>query len=102
LARRAGYRETFKKSYPATPILFVDAGDFTGDPGVPGQRQTDALITAMGVLGYQVANVSQRELQHGYDVFMERRARGNSVAFISANVVWQDTGAPVVDPTAVR
>jgi cytochrome c554/c'-like protein len=62
--------------------------------------QTDALIEGMNALGYKVANLSQRELSHGYDVFLERRKKAR-FEFISANVVWQDSGEPIVSPTTV-
>jgi hypothetical protein len=68
---------------------------------VAGQKQTDALVEAMNALGYQAVNLSERELSHGYEAFRERRAKA-SFSFVSANVVWQDTGEPVADPTAVR
>jgi cytochrome c554/c'-like protein len=62
--------------------------------------QTDALIEGMNALGYRVSNLSQRELAHGYDVFLERQKKAR-FEFISANVVWQDTGEPLVAPTTV-
>ncbi len=63
--------------------------------------QTDALIEGMNALGYQVVNLSQRELQHGYEAFEARRKKGQ-FELVSANIVWQDTGEPVVAPTTVR
>src|SRR2546426_8895432 len=62
--------------------------------------QTDALIEGMNALGYKVANLSLRELSHGYDVFLERRKKAR-FEFVSANVVWQDSGEPIVAPTTV-
>jgi Cytochrome c554 and c-prime len=81
-------------------VLFVDAGDFTGDLGVPGEKQTEALIDGMNLLGYKVAALSQRELNHGWDAFQARRGR-SKFPFVSANIVWQDTGALIVDPYVV-
>lgn len=63
--------------------------------------QTEALIEGMNALDYQVANLSQRELQHGYDALVRRRKQAR-FELISANLVWQDTGLPVVAPTTVR
>jgi len=63
--------------------------------------QTDALIEAMNGLGYQVANLSQRELLHGYDAFLKWKKQAR-FELVSANLVWQDTGEPVVAPTTVR
>lgn len=79
----------------------MDAGDFTGDDTVPGRRQTEALIEGMNALGYEVANLSQRELAHGYEAFVQRKAAAR-FEFISANLVWQDTGEPIAPPTTVR
>ena len=78
----------------------MDAGDFSGDPTTPGKMQTDALIEGMNALGYKVANLSLRELSHGYDAFLERRKKAR-FEFVSANVVWQDSGEPIVAPTTV-
>jgi Cytochrome c554 and c-prime len=78
-------------------VLYADAGDFTGDPTPPGQKQTDAIIDGMNQIGYRVAGFSQRELAHGWEVFQARRTRAK-FTFVSANIVWQDTGEPVVDP----
>lgn len=81
--------------------MFVDAGDFTGDAGTPGRMLTAALIDGMNRLGYTVANLSRREFLHGYDTFLERRSK-LEFPLISANLVWQDSGKPVVDPTHIE
>lgn len=78
----------------------MDAGDFTGDPNVPGRMQTEALIEGMNALGYKVANLSLRELSHGVDVFLERQKKAQ-FEFVSANLVWQDSGEPFVAPATV-
>lgn len=62
--------------------------------------QTEGLIEGMNALGYKVANLSLRDLAHGYDVFLGRRKKAQ-FEFISANLVWQDSGEPVVAPTTV-
>ncbi len=62
--------------------------------------QTDALIDGMNALGYRVANLSLRELSHGYDVFLDLRKKAR-FEFVSANIVWQDSGEPIVAPTTV-
>ncbi|MFQ5878377.1 MAG: multiheme c-type cytochrome [Acidobacteriota bacterium] len=63
--------------------------------------QTDALIEGMNALDYRVVNLSPTELRHGYGVLRERMEEAR-FEFISANLVWQDTGEPLVAPTAVR
>lgn len=90
----------FHEQYPDVPVIYADAGDFTADPGVPGERQTDTLIEAMNRLGYQVAALGQRELGLGWEAFAARRSKAK-FPFVSANMVWQDTGQPVVDPFLV-
>jgi hypothetical protein len=90
----------FQEKYPGVPVLYVDAGDFTGDPTVPGQRQTDALIEAMNQMGYKVAALGLRELAQGWEPFAARRAKAK-FPFVSANIVWQDTAEPVVDPFVI-
>ncbi|HYV85678.1 MAG TPA: multiheme c-type cytochrome [Patescibacteria group bacterium] len=81
-------------------MISIDAGDFTGDPTPPGQKQTDAIVEGMNQMGYRVAGFSQRELAQGWDAFQARRTRAK-FPFVSANIVWQDTGEPVVDPFVV-
>ena len=79
----------------------MDAGDFTGDLDDPGRMQTDALIEGMNALGYAVVHMSQRELSHGYDEFIKRRDRAQ-FDFVSANIVWQDSGETLVEPYVIR
>jgi hypothetical protein len=78
----------------------MDTGDFTGDDTHPGRLQTDALIEGMNALGYRVSNLGTRELLHGWEAFRERQSRAK-FEFVSANIVWQDTGDPVVAPATV-
>jgi hypothetical protein len=79
----------------------VDAGGFTGDANVAGRMQTDALIEGMNTLGYQISNLSTLEFSHGIDAFRAWQEKAD-FEFISANIVWQDTGEPVMAPTAIR
>lgn len=79
----------------------MDSGDFTGDDTTPGRTQTEALIEGMKALDYQVANLSQRELAHGHEAFLRRKAAAG-FEFVSANLVWKDTGEPITAATAVR
>jgi len=77
--------------------MFVDAGDFTGDDDVPGRRQTAALIEGMNALDYRVANLSRREFLHGFEAFEKRRELAE-FPFVTANLVWQDSGKTIADP----
>jgi len=90
----------FEEKYPGVPVLYADAGDFTGDPTVPGQRQTDLLIEGMNTMGYKVAALGLRDLAEGWEPFAARRAKAR-FPFVSANIVWKDTAQPVVDPFVI-
>jgi hypothetical protein len=63
--------------------------------------QTDTLIEGMNRLGYQIASLSAREFTHGIEAFRAWQEKAD-FEFISANIVWRDTGEPVVAPTAIR
>jgi hypothetical protein len=54
----------------------------------------------MNQMGYKISAFSQRELAHGWDAFKARRERAK-FPFVSANIVWQDSAEPVVDPFLV-
>ena len=90
----------FKKSYPDTPIVWIDAGDFTGDPTVAGEKQTDALVEGMNRMGYTAAAFGPRELNHGWEAFAARQ-KALKFPLVSANIVWQDTAQPVVAPYTI-
>ncbi len=81
-------------------MAYVDTGDFTGDPTVPGEKQTEALVDGMNQMGYKVAGVGPRELAHGWDKFAARRAR-STFPWVSVNLVFKDTAKPIVDPFQV-
>lgn len=81
--------------------MFVDAGDFTGDDDEPGRRQTAALIEGMNALDYRAANLSRREFLHGFETF-EKRREAARFPFVTANLVWQDSGETVADPYHVE
>jgi hypothetical protein len=81
-------------------VIYADAGDFTGDPTIPGEKQTDALIEGMGRMGYLVSGFGPRELNHGWEKFAARQ-KGAKFPFVSGNLVWQDTGEPVVQPFVI-
>ncbi|HKQ97700.1 MAG TPA: hypothetical protein VJV75_07490, partial [Candidatus Polarisedimenticolia bacterium] len=85
-----------REQYPELPVAYVDTGNFTGDPTVPGEKQTEALIDGMNRMGYRVVGVGPRELNHGWDKFAARRAR-SKYPWVSANLVYKDTAQPIVD-----
>ena len=54
----------------------------------------------MGEIGYAAANVSDRDLTAGYEAFQESRKEA-SFPFVSANLVFQSSGKPIVDPYVI-
>jgi 2',3'-cyclic-nucleotide 2'-phosphodiesterase (5'-nucleotidase family) len=54
----------------------------------------------MARLGYDAANVGERDLSLGYDEFV-RRTEGATFPFVSANIVRRDTREPVFNPYVI-
>jgi 2',3'-cyclic-nucleotide 2'-phosphodiesterase (5'-nucleotidase family) len=82
-------------------VVWLDAGNFFGDPGPVGEMQNDTLLEGMGRIGYVAANVGERELAHGVERFLaySRRAK---FQFVSANLVLEPSGEPFVKPYLVH
>ena len=100
LPRRTWVLEQLRKNYPATPQLILDAGNFTDNPTPAGDIRTEALMDAMGRVGYAVVNVAERELMLGYDEFV-RRMQTAKFATVSTNIVRQDTKETVFRPFVI-
>ena len=101
LARRAGYRDLLAGRYPDTPVLFVDTGDFSGDPDEAGRYKTRNMLDGMGMLGLSVSNVGERELADGIGAFLDR-IHDQTVNYTSASFVYRDTGDPLLSPFVIR
>lgn len=95
LARRAHLVNTLRKEFPTVPQLLLDSGNYSDNPTPEGDLKTGALVEGMDLIGYQVTNVGERDVKHGWDRFMERRNRGE-FEFISANLVYTDSGETVL------
>ena len=90
------YRQTFKDS----PSVWVDTGNWADFESPAGAVKTRTLSEAMGELGYAVSNVSERELAHGYEAFAGLRKQ-SKFPLVSANLVFQSTAKPIVDPYVI-
>ncbi len=101
LARRAGYRDLIRESFPDVPVMFLDTGDFTGSPDEAGRLKTTNLHRGMDRLGVAVSNVGERELFDGVGAFLDR-IEGSPTLFTSATYLYRDTGEPVFAPFALR
>lgn len=82
-------------------MVWLDAGNFFGDPGPVGEMQNDTLIEGMGRIGYAAANLGERELAHGVERFLAY-SRSAKFPFVSANVVSDPGGEPFVKPYVVH
>jgi 2',3'-cyclic-nucleotide 2'-phosphodiesterase (5'-nucleotidase family) len=100
LSRRAWLLKQIDAAFPTVPKLLVDTGNFSDNPSEEGDIRTKGLLEGMGRLGYQVANVGERDLSLGYDDFVQRTA-GSPIKFVSANVVRQDTKAAAFAPYTI-
>lgn len=81
--------------------MWLDAGDFFGDPTPIGDMQNKMLIKGMSFIGYTAANVGPRELAGGVDKFL-KFAGAASFPFVSANLVTDPGGKPLVDPYIIH
>jgi 2',3'-cyclic-nucleotide 2'-phosphodiesterase (5'-nucleotidase family) len=79
------------------PVLKLDSGNFRDSATAAGDTRTDALLEAMQRLGYQAVNVAERDVRLGYAKFVERTAEVE-IEFISANLIREDTKAPLFKP----
>jgi len=100
LARRAWLIDQAKKALPDAAVLLADTGNFSDNPTPAGDMKTRALLEGMTRLGYQVANVGERDLTAGYDALMERIS-GLPLKLVSSNLVRQDSKEPVFTPFTV-
>ena len=101
LARRAGYEKLFDRSYPGTPVVLVDTGDFAGEPDEAGAVKTGNLLSGMATMGYAVVNVGERELASGIPGFL--KAIGDQkVVYMSSTFVDRDTQEPLFAPFAIK
>ena len=100
LARRAWLVSQIKTNYPGTPVVLLDAGNFSDNPTEKGDLRTAALLKEMAGLGYKVVAVGERDLTMGYDD-LAKRIEGLPMKFISTNIVTQGTRKPIYDPYAI-
>jgi len=100
LARRAWLVNQIRTNYPETPLVLLDAGNFSDNPTEKGDLRTAALLKEMVNLGYKAVSIGDRDLTMGYDDLM-KRIEGLPMQFVSTNIVAQGTTNPVFPPYAV-
>lgn len=100
LARRAWLIDQVKKALPDAAMLLADTGNFSDNPTPAGEAKTRSLLEGMVRLGYQVANVGERDLTSGYDS-LKARVEGLPLTLVSSNLVRQDTKEPIFKPYTI-
>ncbi len=82
-------------------MVWLDAGGAFGDPSPVGEMQNATLIEGMSRIGYAAANVGERELRGGVDKLLSYAAKAK-FPFVSANLVTDPGGSPLVKPYVVH
>ena len=63
---------------------------------------TGALMEGMKRIGYSAVNLGEREVLFGYDRLQPTAGKQKGVPFLSANLVYQDSAAPIAQRTLVQ
>jgi hypothetical protein len=78
----------------------VDTGNFAA-LGIPGAKvRNDGMIEAFNRIGYAAVMLGEREMSQGYEIFATLREAAE-FPFVSANMVYEDSREPVVDPFVI-
>lgn len=99
LARRATLIQQVREEIEG-PVLVLDAGNSLMGQTLAMQSEGRVLVEAMNLMGYDALAVGTMELAKGVDVLLERAAEAE-FPILSANLVWSETGEPVVEPYVV-
>ncbi len=96
LARRASLIQRVREEAEG-PVLVLDAGNSLMGRPLALASEGRLLVEAMNEMGYDALAVGPGELAKGVDVLLERAAEAE-FAVLSANLVWSETGEPLVEP----
>jgi hypothetical protein len=81
-------------------VVWLDAGDYFGDSSPAGLKNTQTLTEGMRRIGYAAVNLGEREVIFGLDRLQQEMKKA-SFPFLSANMVYQDSGEPFLQPTLI-
>ena len=81
-------------------VILVDNGDTIQDAPLVDQSQGSAAIEFMNACGYQLMTLGNHEFHWGVERLKALRAQA-TFPFLSANVIDDATGAPLVDADAI-
>lgn len=81
-------------------LLILDAGSSLYGQLLANRTQGRVIVEAMNAMGYQAMALGDRDLMLGTSALAERMKEAR-FAFLSANLVWADSGQPVAKPYAI-
>jgi 2',3'-cyclic-nucleotide 2'-phosphodiesterase (5'-nucleotidase family) len=82
-------------------VLIADAGNFTSYNRREGSEYADCMLKGMGRLGYDVINISNKDLNNGIELL--KKAEANyGLTFVSANIYSTKTSRPLFQPYVVK
>jgi len=98
VARRAtAIKQEHEKSQN---LLILDAGNSLYGQPLANKTQGRVIVEAMNAMGYQAMALGDRDLMLGISALTERMKQAR-FAFLSANLVWANSGQPVAKPYAI-
>lgn len=100
VARRAGYGQLLRKTYPGVTVTYLDLGGFLSIDSDAQRITTDALLDAMHRIGYDSMNAAISDLGSSLEQ-NQYVASHLRIPRISANVVYHDTGKLAFPPYRV-
>lgn len=100
VARRAGYGDLLRKTFPGVQVRYLDLGGFIGFGSKTQRIITDAVLASMDTIGYEAANVAIRDLGSTLEQSEYIRSKVKTPRF-SANVAFHDTGELAFPPYVV-
>ena len=80
------------------PLVVLDAGDAIESVDPP--EKAEVMVRAMAAAGYQALNIGDQEAARGAD-FLKRIEALTPMPVMSSNLVFADTGQPVVKPFVI-
>lgn len=97
VARRAGYGQLLRKTFPGVPVYYFDLGGFLSYGSKVQNATSAAVIDAMNRIGYEAMNTAYEDLGMSLEeaVFLETKMK---VPRVSANIVFHDTGSLAFPP----
>jgi 2',3'-cyclic-nucleotide 2'-phosphodiesterase (5'-nucleotidase family) len=97
-SRRATALRQLRAEHPS--LLIVDAGDALFGTPVSDATYGEGQVAVMNALGYDAAALGDRDFRYGLDVLL-KAIRQAKFPFLSANVVWADSGAPITQASTL-